>query len=411
MNYKVSHPSKIVEGSVNLPASKSISNRLLIIRELCETKFEIDNLSDSEDTQMLLKSLQNNSSTKNVGAAGTSFRFLTALLSITNGSWFLTGTKRMKERPIKPLVDALQKMGGDITYPEKTGFPPIEIRGNKLKGGKISIEANISSQFISALMMIAPRLENGLRIKLNGKVVSIPYLQMTKILLENFGISVEFNDDEIFIANQTYQPKRISVEKDWSAAAYFYSIATLAEKSEILFPAVAEKSIQGDSIIKNKMKDFGVESKFYKSALQIKRNQSPPKALKFNFQNHPDLAQTLAVVSAALKIEGEFSGLTNLKIKETDRIFALKSELNKLDCTFEEIGKSWFLRTPKKAIFQNSIEIETYNDHRMAMAFAPLALKFPFVIIQNPSVVNKSFPGYWNALKRLGFCIEKIGEK
>ncbi len=403
-----------VFGSIKLEGSKSISNRALIIRALTEEKFSINNLSPSEDTSVLIKALSENSDEINVGHAGTSFRFLTAYLSLTNKSTLLTGSDRMKERPIGPLVDALNSLGANIAYAEKEGFPPLKIKAsNREWKSEVTMPASISSQYISALCLIAPRLKNGLIINLEGDLVSRPYIQMTLDIMSHFGIESEFQESQIIIKNQAYQAKEITIEGDWSAASYYYSLCALAEKAEIKISGLFENSWQGDSVIQTIGKKIGIESSFIEGELVLTKNaESKTGLLEYDFLESPDLAQTVMVICGGLGIQGLFSGLQTLKIKETDRIEAVKKEISKFGVSLSALPTKKFAKNSGteyymlqgKTEMRSDVIIETYKDHRMAMAFAPLAL-INSMQFENPDVVKKSYPNFWKDLESLGFEI------
>jgi len=385
MNYKISHPTKVVNCEIDLPSSKSISNRLLIIKALCKEKFLIKNLSESDDTILLKNALNSKEKTINVSHAGTSFRFLTSFLSIQKGKEFiLNGSDRMKERPIKELVNSLQELGVKIEYLEKEDFPPLKIIGTEIDGGEIEIDGTISSQFISSLLLIAPNLKNGLILKIKGELVSKPYVLMTLKLMGEFGINWTWNKDVITILKQEYVAKNYTVESDWSAATFWFQSASLSEKCKIILRGLNEESIQGDSACKKIFKDLGVDSVFKNGDLILTKNKRISPSETYNLIETPDIYQSLKCTLFALKKGSEFTGIQTLKNKETDRIAAVENELLKLN-------------TPKI--------IETYNDHRMAMSFAPLSLKFEELQISNPGVISKSYPNYWKDLKKGGFKI------
>ena len=385
MNYKISHPTKVVNCEIDLPSSKSISNRLLIIKALCKEKFLIKNLSESDDTILLKNALNSKEKTINVSHAGTSFRFLTSFLSIQKGKEFiLNGSDRMKERPIKELVNSLQELGVKIEYLEKEDFPPLKIIGTEIDGGEIEIDGTISSQFISSLLLIAPNLRNGLILKIKGELVSKPYVLMTLILMGEFGINWTWNKDVITILKQEYVAKNYTVESDWSAATFWFQSASLSEKCKIILRGLNEESIQGDSACKKIFKDLGVDSVFKNGDLILTKNKRISPSETYNLIETPDIYQSLKCTLFALNKGSEFTGIQTLKNKETDRITAVENELLKLN-------------TPKI--------IETYNDHRMAMSFAPLSLKFEELQISNPGVISKSYPNYWKDLKKGGFKI------
>mgnify|MGYP005641502431 FL=1 len=385
MNYKISHPTKVVNCEIDLPSSKSISNRLLIIKALCKKKFLIKNLSESDDTILLKNALNSKEKTINVSHAGTSFRFLTSFLSIQKGKEFiLNGSDRMKERPIKELVNSLQELGVKIEYLEKEDFPPLKIIGTEIDGGEIEIDGTISSQFISSLLLIAPNLKNGLILKIKGELVSKPYVLMTLKLMGEFGINWTWNKDVITILKQEYVAKNYTVESDWSAATFWFQSASLSEKCKIILRGLNEESIQGDSACKKIFKDLGVDSVFKNGDLILTKNKRISPSETYNLIETPDIYQSLKCTLFTLNKDSEFTGIQTLRNKETDRIAAVENELLKLN-------------TPKI--------IETYNDHRMAMSFAPLSLKFEELQISNPGVISKSYPNYWKDLKKGGFKI------
>ncbi|MAB95219.1 MAG: 3-phosphoshikimate 1-carboxyvinyltransferase [Flavobacteriales bacterium] len=387
MNYKISHPSKIVTCKVNLPASKSISNRLLIIQALCNNNFTINNLSDSDDTIALKKALHTDHNEINVGAAGTTFRFLTSFLAIQTGKEFiLTGTKRIKERPIKTLVSTLQALGAKICYLEKEGFAPLKITGTKLLGGEVEIDGTISSQFITSILLIGPILKKGLKLKIKGNLVSKSYVKMTLNLLKEFGIKSIWNKNIIEIKPQKYIGKTKTVEADWSAASFWFEIAALSKKCNICLIGLYEKSIQGDKLSIEIFKELGVESIFDDGKLYLTKNKSNMRDKTYDLSETPDLYQPIACTLHANNIKAKFTGLDTLKNKETDRIYAVKNELDKL-------SKS---------------SINTYNDHRMAMSFAPLCLIHDRITINNVEVVSKSYKNFWNDLSKAGFIIDPL---
>jgi len=385
MNYKISHPTKVVNCEIDLPSSKSISNRLLIIKALCKEKFLIKNLSESDDTILLKNALNSKEKTINVSHAGTSFRFLTSFLSIQKGKKFiLNGSDRMKERPIKELVNSLEGLGVKIEYLEKEDFPPLKIIGTEIDGGEIEIDGTISSQFISSLLLIAPNLKNGLILKIKGELVSKPYVLMTLKLMGEFGINWTWNKDVITILKQEYVAKNYTVESDWSAATFWFQSASLSEKCKIILRGLNEESIQGDSACKKIFKDLGVDSVFKNGDLILTKNKRISPSETYNLIETPDIYQSLKCTLFTLNKDSEFTGIQTLRNKETDRIAAVENELLKLN-------------TPKI--------IETYNDHRMAMSFAPLSLKFEELQISNPGVISKSYPNYWKDIKKGGFKI------
>ena len=390
MNYKISHPTKAVDCEINLPSSKSISNRLLIIQALCEDSFKIENLSGSDDTEHLQKALLSKENTIDVGHSGTSFRFLTSYLSIQNKKEFiLTGSNRMKERPIRELVKVLRKMDAKIDYLEKEGSSPLKIIGSKLEGGEVEISGDVSSQFITSILLIAPTLKNGIKLKIEGKLVSKPYVEMTLRLMNEFGIESAWESHFIIIKPQNYIAQNCKVELDWSAASFWFEIASLSKSCNIKLNGLQQKSIQGDKKAVEIFKNLGVDSKFENEKLILKKNQITSPSKTYNLIETPDLYQPLKCTLFSKNIEANFSGIQTLKDKETNRILTVETELEKL----------------------NSMKIiETYNDHRMAMSFAIAGLKVPGIIIKNPENVKKSFPDFFERLKAKSTRIKKRNE-
>ena len=407
MKYLIEAPKEI-SGVIKLPASKSISNRALIMSALAINNFDINNISECDDTKVMLNAFNFKSNEIDVKAAGTSMRFLTAFFSLLPGEWILTGSKRMKERPIAVLVNALKDMGANIEYVEKEGYPPLLIKGCKLNGGEITLDGSISSQFISALMMIAPSMINGLTIKLTGEITSIPYIKLTQSMLRNFGIEVFWQKDIIKIPHAEYQSSEFLVESDWSAASYWFEILALADSGSVRLLGLFENSYQGDSKVLELFKDLGVTAKFDVDGLVLSKSHVLTKKFFYDFSDIPDLAQTFAVTCCMLGIPFLFSGLKTLKIKETDRIEALKIELRKLgfvlydrdNCILEWDGETCAIDT--------EAFMDTYDDHRMAMAIAPAALKKNLIKMNEPGVISKSYPNFWNDLKSVGFLIKEI---
>ncbi|MCO5230388.1 MAG: hypothetical protein M9958_04435 [Chitinophagales bacterium] len=403
----------IVNGEIVLNGSKSIANRALIIRALTEGGFDIANLSNADDTAVLDRLLKSTDTVLDAGAGGTTFRFLTAYLSTCEGrEVVLTGTERMQERPIKILVDALRCLGADISYEKKEGFPPLRIKGKKLKGGKISIPAGTSSQYISALLMIAPTLEEGMQLELVGEIVSLPYILMTINLMKHFGASVTFKDKIIDIRPGKYQSRPFFVEADWSAASYYYSIVMLAQQANIVLKGLSQDSVQGDAEIANILKPW-VNSSFDNQTVVLKKNSNgiESEKLSYDFLECPDLTQTVVVALAAKKASCGFQGLKTLLIKETDRVAALDTELSKYGATLQGSveDNQWELNAENFSSHPATIpSIATYEDHRMAMSFAPLSLVTDKIVIEEPHVVTKSYPMFWEDLKKLGFGIEEI---
>ena len=401
-------PEGAIKAEIELPGSKSISNRLLMIRAVSGLSIHYKNLSDSEDTILLAKALGQiqgkKSGTVNIQHAGTDMRFLTAHLAVKEGEWIVTGSDRMKQRPISELVNALKEMGADISYLEKEGFPPLKINGKKLYGGRIEIDGSISSQFISALLLIAPSLGDELEIILKGNVVSLPYIKMTVELLKLFGVFVSFNNKKIVVSPAPFNMlnDQFLVESDWSAASYWFNMVALAKNAEIELKFLDKFSLQADSILPEMYSKLGVRTEFIEKGICIRGRQNVVEEFEYDFTNCPDIAQTIAVTCLGLGIKAHLTGLQTLKIKETDRIRALKTELEKLGATIEATNDSLKIYPPSQIIVKNPV-VSTYNDHRMAMSFAALAIKCPGLKIENPDVVNKSYPAFWDDLQHSGF--------
>lgn len=403
---KITAPHRIIDAPIALPSSKSISNRLLIIQALSK-QGEIKDLSEAEDTTVLEKMLKETPSIMDVGHAGTAFRFLTAYLSMTEGEYVLTGSDRMKNRPIGILVDALRKLGADIQYTDKDGFPPLKIVGKPLQGGNISIKSNVSSQFISALMMIAPYMRNGLNINLVGDIVSQSYIEMTASLMRSCGVEIIYDASQIQIPHGEYKFESIIVEKDWSAASFWYELVLLGELKHLLLEGVKKESIQGDVNVSELFANFGVQSRFDDLGLHL--SYTTPFANNLprivDFKNTPDLIQPFVVSLAAKNEQYVITGSRNLTYKETDRAQALKMELAKFGA-YIDVADDSILVLKGVADSITKLEVETYQDHRMAMSFAPLAVIYGELEIVNPDVVQKSYPDYWNQLVRIGFTID-----
>ncbi len=398
---------KKVEGTVQLDGSKSLSNRALMLRALSKSNFKIENLSTSKDTQTLVKLLLQEGDIYDAGHAGTTFRFMTALLAFKEGTQTLTGSERMKQRPIGALVNALNSIGANIEYLENEGFPPLKIgTPNDEISASVNIDGSISSQYISALIMIAPTLPLGLEIRINEKLVSRPYTDMTLRMLNAFGGGSNFQENVILIPPQTINNQGLTIESDWSAASYYYAILALSDGGKILLKGLQKDSWQGDSILAEMMEIFGIQTQFMDEGIFIKRTGAPPRKFETDLEDCPDLAQTIAVICAGLGIEAYFTGLSTLKIKETNRIAALQNELGKIGVKFEEVGTDRY-RLSGKATFEETPTFSTYQDHRMAMAFAPLGLLHP-IYIEEPNVVVKSYGNYWKDLEVLGFEIEEV---
>jgi 3-phosphoshikimate 1-carboxyvinyltransferase len=405
---RVSHPTGMLRERVTLPASKSEANRALIIRALSGKDFPIHNLSDANDTQ-LLNRLLSTPAGEEVSAedAGTVMRFLTAYYAATSQKLILTGTPRMCQRPIGVLVEALRQLGAQIEYVGEEGYPPLKMNGFAPSGtNQLTVRSDISSQYISALLMIAPLLPQGLELTLEGKISSEPYIRMTLAQMAHFGVQANFEGQKISVEKQEYQAQEYTVESDWSAASYWYSMAALAKEADLFLPALRNDSLQGDSVLPQLMAPFGVKTQFTPEGVQLTKQLLQEPLARIDFFACPDLAQTVAALAAGLSVEVEMTGLESLRIKETDRIAALQTELAKLGAELREVEPNVF-----KVFLGNQPEkeavIHTYEDHRMAMAFAPLALKQPLVI-EEPKVVRKSYPKYWDELMKAGFAVEEL---
>ena len=392
--------------SITLPGSKSISNRYLILRTLSNNKIEIENLSNADDTKTLESALLLDQNNINIGHAGTAMRFLLAYLSIKQGKYVLTGSLRMLERPIGPLVEAINEMGGNVDYISKIGYPPVLIKGQKIKGGEISLNSSVSSQFVSAILLIAPFLKEGIKIHLSRKTVSFSYINMTLKILNGLGIKTDVNNDHISVIPHKIMKQKVKVEGDWSSASYWFSFIALSPiGTEMSLLGLKRDSIQGDKRIIDIMKHFGVKSDFNNAQLNLKKCSIHKDELEFDFINCPDIAQTVMVAGAALNMRIKFRGLQTLKIKESDRVEAMNTELIKVGYSLLKTEDIWVL---EGEFISEDITIETYKDHRIAMSFAPLILKIPKIKICDPEVVNKSYPDYWRDLKNFGISIDKI---
>lgn len=396
MNLSLRFNNRPLAGSVRLPASKSISNRVLIINALADSPLPVGNLADCDDTAAMLRVLCSQSNSFDIGHAGTAMRFLAAFLSRRPGQWELTGSERMKQRPIGVLADALNSLGAHIEYKEKPGYPPLLIHGTPLSGGRIEIPASVSSQYISALMMIAPYMEKGLEIHLAGRIVSGTYINMTARLMQQFGAEVCRRGALIRIAPRPYRPVPYRVESDWSAASYFYELLAVAGAGELLLPGLSPDSLQGDARQADIWSRLGVETRFVPEGVRLTCSARRSASLEYDFVEMPDLVQSFAVACCLLEIPFSFTGVETLRIKETDRLRALVDELAKLGYLLRADGDSRLSWQGEKCLPPcPHPEIATYHDHRMAMAFAPAALKFPGLVIRDKDVVTKSFPRYW----------------
>lgn len=406
---KLTHESKKIKGTVQLTGSKSESNRALILQSISKGKVLIENLSHADDTVLLTRALTDaheaseNVKVIDIGPAGTAMRFMTSYLNLLNGKFVLTGTSRMQQRPIGVLVEALQSLGANIAYNNHNGYPPLVINGPlRQSSSSVKIQGNISSQYITSLLLIASAMENGLTIIIEGELTSRPYVTMTLDMLTEVGIQYEWNDNTIHIPNQETKQATLYIEPDWSAASYWYSVVALAEEASIRLPGLKRNSLQGDIAIAEIMAHFGVKTTFEENGILLEKAPFESDKTLFDFKTCPDLAQTVVVVASVLKRNISFTGLETLKIKETDRIAALQNEIAKYGAKFIEDGGTYHLFT-EDVNDPGLIEIETYEDHRMAMAFAPLALVFKKINILEPHVVEKSYPTFWKDLSQHGF--------
>lgn len=411
--YRLTAPQRL-DTTINLPASKSISNRALIIYALSGGQLLPQNLSDCDDTEVIIEALSHMPEEINIKAAGTAMRFMTAYLSLTEGTHVLTGTERMKHRPIGTLVDALLKLGADIEYAGEQGFPPLRITGKSLQGGELEMAGSISSQYISAMLIIGPMLERGLTLHLTGDIISRPYIDLTLWMMGEFGAHAEWTSaDTITVEPKPYQVRDYFIENDWSAASYWYEMVAISDDPEatIKLTGLTDGSKQGDSVTRYIFSLLGVKTVFetkkqgVPQTVTLKQNGRCVPRLEYDFVNSPDLAQTFVVTCLAKDIPFHFKGLATLKIKETDRIEALKREAKKLGFVLEDRNDSELLWSGERCKPTNE-GIDTYEDHRMALAFAPFALKQPGLMINNPHVVSKSYPKFWEDLKAAGFEIE-----
>lgn len=411
MATKIFPPETWHPRSIDLPASKSISNRLLIIQHLCKESFLIENLSDSDDTNALLEGLQNlGKGTIDIGHAGTAMRFLTAVLASTPGNYRLTGSSRMKERPIGELVEALNSLGAHIQFEEQEGYAPLLIEGKQLQGGRIKIPGNVSSQYISALMLVAPTMPQGLIIELDGEIISHDYIKMTAELMKQHGIQVSFDDASVRVVHGEYEARQQTVESDWSAASYWYEIMALGKVEELSLVGLFSESMQGDRKVVDLFETLGLRTEFTEHGAQLKKIAQPSvEKFAYDFSHQPDLAQTLAVTLCGMGIPFQLSGLHNLRIKETDRIEALVTELMKFGYTLEDdIPATICWDGEHFDVSQQEVFVATYEDHRMAMAFAPLAIVYPGLIVMSPGVVTKSYPHFWDDLFNVGFRLKRV---
>lgn len=415
MQYKITAPASI-DTTVSLPASKSISNRALIIHALSGGDIMPRNLSDCDDTEVIIRALNDRPDTIDIKAAGTAMRFLTAYMAVAGSNHVITGTERMKHRPIRLLVDALRYIGADIRYDGEEGYPPLRIKGRPLEGGHLEIAGNMSSQYISALLMIGPILKNGLELKMTGNIVSRPYIDLTLWMMREFGAEADWSEaDTVSVSPKPYIRREYHIESDWSAASYWYEMLTLCDDTEstIRLEGLMDGSKQGDSIARYIFSMLGIKTSFENmtpgtpTTVTLTKHPCMLPRLDYDFVNAPDLAQTFVVTCAMMDIPFKFTGLASLKIKETDRIVALKNELRKLGCVLHDENGDTLIWDGERCRPSDE-PIDTYEDHRMALAFAPAAARFPGLRINAPHVVTKSYPHYWDDLRRAGYIIENV---
>ncbi len=403
-----------VKGKIVVHGSKSISNRVLIIRELSGERCLIDNLSLSDDTQRMLYYINMINTCGSSGIpmvidannAGTVSRFLTAYLVYREGTWLLTGIERMKERPIKGLVDALRLLGADISYANKEGFIPLRIIGRDIRGGHVEVDASVSSQFISAIMMIGPYLEEGLKLSFISHPVSLPYIEMTQKLMQKFGAHVELNKDGVNILRGKYKFHQCKVEADWSSASYWYETVALADEAEISIPGLYKNSLQGDSVLADVFEQLGVATIFETDGIKLIKTDNIVEKFSFDFEGCPDIVPAVMVTCSALGIKSVFKNIGHIAFKESDRIKALATELKKTGASLKK-DKNKYILTPNSSEADNSLKFSTYGDHRIAMCLAPLVLKYNEIEICNPDVVKKSYPEFWDDFKKLKFAVLK----
>ncbi len=414
----LSKDQKKLIGNIELPSSKSESNRALMVKALSRESVFIQNLSNAEDTQILNKCVRFIETCGVSGIpmiidaknAGTVYRFVTAYLAIRPGKWLLTGSERMQQRPIKELVDALDQLEADVKYVGENGFPPLLIQGKKLRGGKINVNSSISSQYITALLLIAPLLKNGLELNLEGKLISQPYVKMTLEIMRHFGIKVDYSDRIIKVNHQEYLSNEFMVSPDWSAASYWYQMAALCDEVDLFIPELRKESMQGDRVLPEIFDLLGVSSEFTEEGLKLSKQSLKTDFLEYDFINCPDLAQAVIASCVGLGIEGSFKGLQSLRIKETDRVEKLNDEFQVFGFSLKEVSSDlWkLMKNVEEIEFDKHHVFQTYDDHRMAMSLAPLCLLSEKIIIEDPEVVKKSYPKFWDDLELVGFKIEKL---
>lgn len=399
---------RTLKGTVKLEGSKSITNRVLIIKALCEDFFEIENFSESEDSLTLLELINSREKVLNAKDGGTTLRFLAAFLAVHEGEVILTGNERLIKRPVGPLIDALIYIGADIQYLGIKGYPPLLIRGKMVTDNKVEVDAGISSQFISALLLIAPILQNGLIIKLKGEPVSRPYIQMTLDIMKYFGISYDWSQSVISISHQEYSARDFKVESDWSAASYYYEMAAMADEVDLKVMGLQRMSKQGDAVIATLMEKFGVHTEFIEGGIHITKSPSSIRHFDYDFTDCPDLAQAVIAACAGLNIPGQIKGISNLQIKETDRIAAMQQEILKIGQHLKTKDNHWSIEANGTENNDELLVFDTYNDHRMAMSIVPLSIQRRELVVNDPMVVRKSYPSFWQDIRKLGFEVEEL---
>ncbi len=407
MKYRISKPNKELKGVVELEGSKSITNRTLIIKALCNQYFDIHRFSGSEDSLTLVELINSSDKILRAKDGGTTFRFLLAFLAIHEGDVILTGSEQLIDRPIAPLVDAIADLGGEIEYLGKPGFPPVLVRGKLLQGNKVEVDVSMSSQFVSALLLIAPVLRNGMIIRLKGKMVSSPYIQMTLNVMKHFGIHYEWTQNIITVTHQEYSARDYTIEGDWSAASYYYAMAALADEVDLKIMNLNRISVQGDAVIARMMENFGIMTTYIDNGIRLTKSENRTRNFDYDFTNCPDLAQTMLGICAGRQIPGVIRGISTLQYKETDRMKAMAKELTKAGMELENQGEEWKL-SPAIVNRGEVPEFDTHGDHRVAMSLAPLAMMHDSIIINKPSVVRKSYPGFWDDIQKLGFQLEEL---
>lgn len=410
MDYCIFPPEEMPEGTIDLPLSKSISNRVLILNALTGNRGRIERTAECDDTAVMLTALSQTSDEVNIGAAGTAMRFLTAYFAMQPGRTVtITGTERMCNRPIALLVDALRQCGASIEYVDKEGYPPLKIHGCRLTGGDITLPASVSSQYVSALLMTAPLMEHGLKLTLTDGIVSLPYIKMTLGLMKEWGVDSDFTDNVITVEPQLYTPVDFKVEADWSAASYWYEIEALSS-GDLSLRGLSRNSLQGDSHVADFFTGLGVNSEWDGDVMELMPSPDLTPRITLDMSEQPDLAQTVVVTCAMLGLPFHITGLSTLKIKETDRLTALRDELRKLSFVIDIVDDNALEWEGARCPVDTShpVVIDTYQDHRMAMAFAPVALYIPGLIIRNADVVTKSYPEYWDHLRSIGFTTKEV---